>query len=163
MPACPAPMLSLTAPLDPTEVPEEDDRQSVRSSSGNSSQEVRTAQLKALREETRAAEMRAKLVEYESRWGLEGYVHDGELLAGPPYEPHPQRNEAFPRFGEQIMDAEEKAGMKPIFDEVLAAVANEPIVKLRELDIGAWQAKGGFTDGAIGLLLAEDERKSKKS
>lgn len=104
-------------------------------------------------------EMRTKLTEYEAEWGLEGYVRDGELLAGPPYEPHPQRNEAFPRFPDQIMDPNEKAGMNELFDEVLEAVAREPIVHLRDLDIVAWQAKGGFSDEQIVQLLASDDQR----
>jgi len=105
------------------------------------------------------AELRAKLTEYEARWGLEGYVSDGELLAGPPYEPHPQRNEAFPRFPAQIMDPAEKTAMNDLFDEVLAAAAREPVVHLRDLDIAAWQAKGGFSDEQIEALLQADDRR----
>ena len=103
--------------------------------------------------------LRAKLVEYEAAWGLEGYVHGGTLLAGPHYEPHPQRNEAFPRFPDQIMDAHERAATNSLFDEVLEAVAAEPAVRLRDLDVAAWQAKGGFTDAQIEELLARDDQK----
>ncbi|MCP4167255.1 MAG: sulfatase-like hydrolase/transferase [Chloroflexi bacterium] len=104
-------------------------------------------------------ELRAKLAEYETKWGLAGYVSDkGELLAGPPYEPHPQRNEAFPRFPSQIMNQTEKAQMNDLFDEVRAAIAREPVVQLHQLDIAAWQAKGGFSDEAIIKLIHSDRK-----
>ena len=57
------------------------------------------------------------------------------------------------------MDGDEKAGMNELFDEVLEAVAAEPVVRLRELDIAAWQAKGGFSDEQIEQLLAADDLK----
>ncbi len=104
-------------------------------------------------------ELRAKLIEYETGWGLAGYVSDkGELLAGPPYEPHPQRNEAFPRFPGQIMDPTEKAQMNDLFDEVQTAIAKEPVVQLNQLDIAVWQAKGGFSDEAITKLIHSDRK-----
>ena len=81
------------------------------------------------------------------------------FLSGPPYEPHPQRNEAFPKFPVQIMDPAERAQMNSVFEEVLQAVANEPVVRLRELDIAAWQAKGDFSDEQIEQLLQADDRK----
>lgn len=108
-------------------------------------------------------DLRRRLVEHEARWGLAGYVQDGELLRGPPYEPHPQRNEAFPRFPGQIMDEKEREGMNDLLAEVLMAVAHEPVVKLRELDIGAWQAKGGFTDDQIAAFLACDDARHPSS
>ncbi len=103
------------------------------------------------------AALRRRLTEHEQQWGLPGYVADGELLSGPPYVPHPQRNEAFPRFPSQIMEPAARAGMNDLFDEVLAAVAEEPIVRLRELDVAAWQANGDFSDEEIATLLARDD------
>ncbi len=105
------------------------------------------------------ASLRRRLTEHEQQWGLPGYVADGELLSGPPYVPHPQRNEAFPRFPSQIMEPAERASMNELFDEILAAVANEPIVRLRELDVAAWQANGDFGDSEIVALLARDDER----
>ena len=50
--------------------------------------------------------------------------------------------------------------MNTLFDEVLSAVADEPVVKLRELDVSAWQAKGGITDADIESPLARDDQKT---
>jgi hypothetical protein len=103
------------------------------------------------------AKLKAKLLEYEQTWGLEGYTTGDDLKKGEPYIPHPQRNEAFPRFPAQIMDKAEKAQMNDLFDEVLQAVAKEPVVKLHELDLAAWQEKGGFSDETIKQLLERDK------
>jgi arylsulfatase A-like enzyme len=104
------------------------------------------------------AGLKSTLLSYERRWGLAGYTTDDDFKLGEPYVPHLQRNEAFPRFPAQIMDRVEKAEMNDLFDEVLQAVAREPVVKLHELDIAAWQTRGGFSDEAIEKLLAGQKR-----
>ncbi len=101
-------------------------------------------------------ELKAKLLEYEQAWGLEGYTTSDDFKKGEPYTPHPQRNEAFPRFPAQIMDDGERAQINDLFDEVLQAVTKEPVVKLHELDIAAWQENGGFSDEAIERLLERE-------
>ena len=107
--------------------------------------------------------LKTKLLQYEKIWGLEGYTNDNGFKKGQPYTPHPQRNEAFPRFPARITDGVEKARMNDFFDEVLQAVAKEPVVKLRELDIAAWQEKGGFSDEAIKKFLEEDNLRKNTS
>jgi arylsulfatase A-like enzyme len=105
------------------------------------------------------AELKATLLAYEKRWGLENYTSDDDFKVGEPYLPHLQRNEAFPRFPAQMMDEMEKAQLNDLFAEIRQAIAKEPVVKLRELDLAAWQKAGGFSDEAIEKLLgiAEDE------
>jgi hypothetical protein len=49
--------------------------------------------------------------------------------------------------------------MNQFLDEVLAVVAKEPVVRLRDLDIAPWQRKGSFTDDQIRWLLEADDRR----
>jgi hypothetical protein len=49
--------------------------------------------------------------------------------------------------------------MNDFLDEVTMAVAREPVVKLRDLDVAAWQAKGGFSEKEIRQLLEADDRR----
>jgi arylsulfatase A-like enzyme len=107
-----------------------------------------------------AHELRLKLTEYESQWGLEGYVNDDGLKQGAPYEPHPQRNEAFPRFPLMLTDDNEKEAMNGFVDEVAMAVAKEPVVKIRKLDYQAWQMNLGIPDAELERLLTMDDQKA---
>jgi len=111
-----------------------------------------TSEIAAIRHE-----LKSRLLQYEKKQGLEGYTNEDDFKRGAPFTPHPQRNKAFPRFPGNIMDGAVKAGMNDLFDEILAAVAKEPMVKLRELDIAAWQRAGGFSDDAIKELLERDD------
>jgi arylsulfatase A-like enzyme len=104
-------------------------------------------------------ELRRRLVEYERVWGLEGYTCGGDLKRGAPYSPHPQRNEAFPRFPSKITDPLERSQMNRFLDEVLAVVAKEPVVRLRDLDIASWQQKAGLTDDEVRRLLEADDHR----
>jgi arylsulfatase A-like enzyme len=105
------------------------------------------------------AEMRTKLTAYEQEWGLEGYVGESDLKAGEPYQPHPQRNEAFPRFPLKIMDEAERALMNDFIEEIAAVVADEPLVKLSDLDITTWQTNLGISDADVARLLEMDTKK----
>jgi len=91
-------------------------------------------------------ELRRTLIELESRWGLENYAAQGELLSLGPDAPgrktRSSRNGQFPAFPSSLTDAREKESMKPFGEEVLEAVSNEPIVKLHDLDLDAWAANG---------------------
>jgi len=105
--------------------------------------------------------MRAKLIEYERAWGLEGYVGDDDLKIGEPYQPHPQRNEAYPRFPKKIIDQAERAQMNDFIEEIAAAVADEPLVQLSDLDVSAWQENLGISDADVARLLELDAQKQK--
>jgi hypothetical protein len=106
--------------------------------------------------------MREKLLSYEKTYGLEGYTTANDFKEGEPYFPHPQRNEAFPRFPAKLTDPAEMAAINDYLAEVTQAVAKEPIVRLGELDIRAWQKRGGFSDEAINSLLESDDRRHRK-
>jgi arylsulfatase A-like enzyme len=106
--------------------------------------------------------MREKLLSYEQTIGLEGYTTGDEFKKGEPYLSHPQRNEAFPRFPAKLTDPAEAAAMNDFLDEVTMAVAKEPVVKLRDLDIAAWQAKGGFSEKEIRQILEADDRRHER-
>ena len=104
--------------------------------------------------------MRSKLLDYEREWGLEGYVHEDDFKVGAPYQPHPQRNEAYPRFPLMLTDESEKNEMNDFIDEIAAAVADEPIVRIKDLDIHAWQKNLNIADQDVRRLLDLDEGKA---
>ncbi len=104
-------------------------------------------------------ELRAKLLEYEREWGLAGYVDANDLKVGEPYQPHPQRNEAYPRFPQKIMDPAERAEMTDFIDEIAAVVHDEPLVQLSDLDVAAWQENLGISDADVTRLLEMDAKK----
>ena len=99
---------------------------------------------------------------YEKAYGLEGYTTGDDFKMGEVYSPHPQRNEAFPRFPAKLTDPTEVAAMNDYLEEVTQAIAKEPVVRLRELDIRSWQEKSGFSDEAINKLLESDDRRHSK-
>lgn len=104
--------------------------------------------------------MRSKLLEYEREWGLEGYVGENDFKIGEPYQPHPQRNEAFPRFPLKLTSETEKAQMNNFIDEIAAAVADEPLVCFKDLDITAWQKNLQISNEDVKRLLDMDDHKS---
>jgi arylsulfatase A-like enzyme len=107
--------------------------------------------------DTRIA-MRDKLLAYERQWGLKGYVRELGFKVGNPYQPHPQRNEAFQRFVLQITDEREKGEMNDLVNEIPLAVAKESIVNLGELDIPAWQRNLGISDQDVERMLTTHDR-----
>jgi len=102
--------------------------------------------------------MREKLLEYEREWGLEGYVGKSDFKIGEAYQPHPQRNEAFQRFILKITDEREREQMNKLVGEIPRAVAKEPIVNLRELDLSAWQSNLRISDRDLKQMLADHDR-----
>jgi len=109
------------------------------------------------------AEMQAKLIEYERQWGLEGYVGEDDLKVGEPYQPHPQRNEAFPRFPKKILDDAERAKMNDFIEEIAMAIADEQGVRITDLDIQAWQKNLKISPKDLQRLLdLDDANKLKK-
>jgi hypothetical protein len=108
-------------------------------------------------EVTRLA-MRNKLLEYEREWGLQGYVGEDDFKIGEPYQPHPQRNEAFPRFPLKLTSETEKAEMNDLLSEIPLAIAKEPIVNLRDLDISSWQHNLNVSDKDLEDMLAAHDQ-----
>ena len=103
-------------------------------------------------------DMKNRLLEYEQKYGLEGYAGEDDFKVGPPYQPHPQRNEAYPRFPLKIMDKREKNQMNDNIDEIARAVAKETVVNLRDLDLAAWQKNLNIPDLDVNRLLATVEK-----
>lgn len=98
-------------------------------------------------------DLRQGLIAYEEKWGLPGYIQDGDFIRLKPFHPHPYRNRAFPIFHEKLTDPAERAVMNDFFDEVTEAIRKESVVKLEELDLAAWQKNGNFSDKQIQKLL----------
>lgn len=104
-----------------------------------------------------------KLVKYEEKFGLEGYVDENGLKVGEPYQPHPQRNEAFPRFPLKLTDENEKASIQTLYEEIQIAIKDEPIVKLAELDMQAWQKNLNVPNDTVQQLLEHDKQRHQNS
>jgi arylsulfatase len=105
------------------------------------------------------ASLREKLLTYEQEHGLVGYTTRNDFKKGEPYEPHPQRNEAYQRFILKIMDEPERRQMNTLVDEIILAVKKEPVVRLRELDLESWRRNLEIPDDEFNRLLdAEDLR-----
>jgi arylsulfatase A-like enzyme len=88
--------------------------------------------------------LRAELLEYERRWGLVNYVHHDDFLCfpKPPETGRISRNNQFPRFPVNAVRTAEREAFGDLGDEVIAAVKDEPLVKLHELDLDSWQQNG---------------------
>ncbi len=97
--------------------------------------------------------LKKRLIEYEKKYGLKGYVKNNSFITLERYEPYPTRNMAFPVFPDTIMDEEEKKTMNNFVDEVVQAVEPESVVDLRELDLKAWQKNGDINDETIKSML----------
>jgi arylsulfatase len=101
--------------------------------------------------------LKQKLLGYERKYGLVGYTNPNDFKKAAPYEPHPQRNEAFQRFLLKITDEAERRQMNTLVDEIVTAVAKEPVVRLRELDVLAWQQNMGISDQELDRMLETDD------
>ena len=100
--------------------------------------------------------LRERLTDMEARYGLEGYVVDGELIKLPEYEINYYREMNFP-LHLKYLNLEEHARLVPITEEILRATEREPGVRIRDLDLGTFQKFSGLTDAEIADLVARDE------
>ena len=99
--------------------------------------------------------LRAKLLEYEARWGLPGYVKEGAFRSFPPYEIKTYRETCFPA------DMVQDPGDPPrdcLLDEILRAIEKEPLVKLSRLHIrDLLTGPGGFSQEQVDDLMRRAE------
>ncbi len=56
-------------------------------------------------------------------------------------------------------DETERAQMNDFIDEIAAAVADEPLVQISDLDVAAWQVNLGISDADVTRLLQMDAKK----
>ncbi len=97
--------------------------------------------------------LRSKLIQYENKYGLEGYVKDEELIKLDAYEPRFKRESRMPRFVSAIVDEEEKNNLNDYCDEIIQAIKDEPVVKLEELDLESWEKNCRITDEDVSRLI----------
>ncbi len=92
--------------------------------------------------------LRRVLWQYEHRWGLHNYaqpngdflrMQEPDLFNKPNY---PLRNGQFQTFHLQSTDPAEREAMNTLFDEVVAVVKDESVVRLHELDLRSWEIHG---------------------
>ena len=93
------------------------------------------------------------MIDMEEKYGLEGYIENGDFKTMHPYEPIFYRETNFPKFPNEIVREGEKEELISILDEILLAIKKEPIVKLEELDLKTFQKYGGFTDEELKALI----------
>lgn len=102
--------------------------------------------------------LRSQLLRYEARYGLKGCVVNGDFKPMPPYELTPYYETNFPLFPEYAAP-EEQAALGSYADELLAAIRQEPTVKLRRNHtaeiLSGW---GGYSGEEIDALLERAER-----
>lgn len=101
--------------------------------------------------------LRTLLLDYEARYGLKGYVENGEFKTFPPYEIHPHRECCFPSQTIRWPGDEEK--LDSLETEILNAIRNEPIVKLSRLHIKDLLIQnGGFSEEQYAHLVEEAKK-----
>ncbi len=112
-------------------------------------------------------QLRARLTEYESRWGMPDGVQNGDLTVMPEARWTAARHNHFECWPENLPDDDERAAVNPNEYEILRAVRDEPLVDLARLDLDAWVKAGGSQEFAHRLrtesvadLLMEYERRS---
>lgn len=86
--------------------------------------------------EEKRNELRVVLIEYEKKWGLVGYIQNGDFIKLDEYKANPHRNSAFPVFPKTLC-AEKNFDF---YAEVESAVEKQCLVKLGELDLDAFSA-----------------------
>lgn len=106
--------------------------------------------------------LRKKLIQYEEKWGLEGYVKDGDFVEYEPYEQVFYRETNFPYIIKELVKEEERESMNDMCDEVLMATEKEEIVRLKDLDLETFKIYGGFDDEKIKELIRRDEERRNK-
>ena len=105
----------------------------------------------------RCKRLRATLISYEQRYGLEGYIKDGNFIELPTYQIQPYYETNFPSFVNSL-DENETAELNRYDDEILNAIKKEPTVKLRynhtKEILSVW---GGYSEEKIERILAKAE------
>jgi arylsulfatase A-like enzyme len=94
-----------------------------------------------------AKRLRAALIAHEAAWGLPGHVVDGEFARFPEpvrdWLPGAKPLEWQFQYYPWAMPEAERLGMTSERDEVLAAVAKEPLTDLSRLDLAFYLSSGG--------------------
>ena len=95
-------------------------------------------------------EMKEKLLAYEERWGLPGYVENGQFAQYPPYEIQTYQETCFPFYIQDPGDPERT----PLAEEILKAIEKEPSVHLENLHIREMLTQlGRMSDEDVDELL----------
>lgn len=85
--------------------------------------------------------LRQGLLKMEARWGLPGGVEWNDFMKYQPYEikmGRHARNKQLPPWPANL-PAADQAQLNDVYEEVLAAVQDEPAVRLHKLDLDSWQ------------------------
>lgn len=99
-------------------------------------------------------QLRTKLIQYEQKWGFTGGVVNGDFVCLAEYLAKPYRETNFPHHVQYLSQAEQ-AHLIGMINEIKLAIKNEPIVKLRDLDIDTFKDNGHFLDAELCELLDE--------
>ena len=99
-------------------------------------------------------QLRAKLVQYEKRWGFDGGVVNNDFVCLPEYLAKPYRETNFPHHV-QYLSQTEQAHLIGMIKEIKLAIKDEPVVKLKDLDIDTFKKYGHFSEQDLSELLDE--------
>ena len=104
-----------------------------------------------------ASRLRKVLVEYEKKYGLDGYIENNNFKVFDELPIHFYRETNFPYIYNRIVNEDEKKNTNNMIDEILQATKKEPLVKFKDLDLKTFQKAGGFSDNDINRLLDKDK------
>ncbi|MBO4394409.1 MAG: sulfatase-like hydrolase/transferase [Spirochaetales bacterium] len=76
------------------------------------------------------ARLKERLLEYEFKCGLPGHIENGEFVQFPPYEIVPRREGIFPTVRKKDLN---DPSFRPIQEDILQAISDEPLVKIDNL------------------------------
>ncbi len=100
----------------------------------------------------RVKQLRQRLIYMEERYGLEGYTYKNEFIKFPPYQISPSFEETMQPFAQKLI-SEEAELMNNVDDEILAAIKNEPTVKLHTAETVAILSDLGYSDERMSALF----------
>lgn len=98
-----------------------------------------------------------KLVEYESKYGLDGCVEDGKLKVLEDYQIRYYQEMNFPMHT-KMMKASEVEGLLPVKQEIRMAIEREPVVRIGELKLDEFKKFSGMREEEIEELMRLNEK-----
>lgn len=105
--------------------------------------------------------LRSKLIEFETKYGHDGYIEGNEFLKMAPYQVSLHGEMNFPMFASKL-HPDEKENMMSWEKEVIKAIENETVVSLEDLDLEAFTSKSGISKECINNLIKERKTAKEK-
>lgn len=93
-----------------------------------------------------------RLVQYETEYGLEGYVEDGKLKVLEDYQIHYYQEMNFPMHTKMLQTSEQKM-LLPMQTEIRMAIEREPVVQIGELKLDEFKKNSGLSEAEVEKLV----------